>query len=347
MNRFSIEHSARDPLAGGEDASGAADTPFSLLEHLPIGLLVTDPDACIVFTNAFIEQMLGYDRGALLGQSVEILVPERSRSGHVDMRRLFAGNPRERHMGAGRDLVARCRDGCEIPVEIGLKPIRAQGRSFVLAILIDISERKLAEERQRLLIGELNHRIQNLFTVVQSVALNSLSADRALVESREVFIERLHTLGRAYTILTEQEWRGVPLRQILEAETGAFADRVGLDGTDVMVRQEAAQSFALVLHELTTNAVKYGALSVPAGRVDVRWSVGQDDRPGLFALSWEETGEMTVTPPSRTGYGRKIIEDTVRRIGQYQIEYAPSGLKFRMEVPISTVGWVIEDRPAP
>ena len=85
MNGFSIEHSARDPLAGGEDASGVADTPFSLLEHLPIGLLVTDPDACIVFTNAFIERMLGYDRGALLGQSVEILVPERSRSGHVDI----------------------------------------------------------------------------------------------------------------------------------------------------------------------------------------------------------------------------------------------------------------------
>lgn len=335
------------PLAGGEEASGVADTPFSLLEHLPIGLLVTDPEACIVFVNAYVEQMLGYDRGELLGQSVEILVPERSRSEHAGMRRMFAGSPRERHMGAGRDLLARCRDGNAIPVEIGLKPIRTQGRDFVLSILIDISERKRAEERQRLLIGELNHRIQNLFAVVQSVALNSLSADRSLVDSREVFIERLHALGRAYSMLTEQEWRGAPLRQILEAETGAFADRVSLAGTDVMVRQEAAQSFALVLHELTTNAVKYGALSGPAGRVEVRWSVSRWEGPEMFVLSWGEAGELTVAPPSRTGYGRKIIEDTVRRIGQCQIEYAPSGLKFRMEAPIDKVGWVIEAKPAP
>jgi two-component sensor histidine kinase len=105
-----------------------------------------------------------------------------------------------------------------------------------------------------------------------------------------------------------------------------------------MVRQKAAQSFALILHELTTNAVKYGALSVPAGRVDVRWSVGRDRQPDLFVLSWEETGGPAVVPPTRTGYGRKIIENTIRRIGRHQIEYAPSGLKFRMEAPIEKIG---------
>jgi two-component sensor histidine kinase len=113
-----------------------------------------------------------------------------------------------------------------------------------------------------------------------------------------------------------------------------------------MVRQKATQSFALLLHELTTNAVKYGALSVPAGRVDVRWGVGLDHRPGLFVLSWEETGGPAVVPPTRSGYGRKIIEDTMRRIGKHQIEYAPSGLKYRMEAPIEKIGWVIEEKPA-
>ena len=326
------------------------ETPFrdfTLLEPLPIGLLVVDAGARIVFVNEYVEQMLGYGRGELLGQSVETLVPERSRIQHADLRREFAGAPRERPMGMGRDLLARRRDGSEIPVEIGLKPIRSEGLDFVLVVLVDISERKRIEERQRLLIGELNHRIQNLFAVVQSVALNSLSADRSLMDAREVFIERLQSLGRAYTMLTEQEWRGAPLRQILEAETSAFADRVRLDGIDVMVREKAAQSFALILHELTTNAGKYGALSVPTGRVDVRWSVGRDDRPGMFVLSWEETGGPTVVPPTRTGFGRKIIEDTMRRIGSYQIEYAPSGLKFRMEAPIDKVGWVIEDKLAP
>ncbi len=346
MKTSSTELSIRDPFAGGEESSSGADTFFSLLEHLPIGLLVVDPESRLVFANEYVEQMLGYDRGELLGESVEMLVPERLRIEHADKRRVFVGDLRERPMGAGRDLVAQHRDGSEIPVEIGLKPIRSQGRDYVLAVMIDIRERKRLEERQRLLIGELNHRIQNLFAVVQSVALNSLTADRSLANAREAFIERLQSLGRTYTIMTEQEWRGAPLRQILEAETSAFADRVTLDGIDVMVRQKAAQSFALLLHELTVNAIKYGALAVPTGRIDVHWSVGRD-RPGIFILSWEEAGGPTVVPPTRTGFGRKIIEDTMRRIGQHQIDYAPSGLKFRMEAPIAKVGWVIGDKPTP
>jgi PAS domain S-box-containing protein len=334
------------PLERSDDPSGDVQTPFSLLEHLPIGLVVVDPRAHIVFVNECVEQMLGYDRGELLGQSVEVLVPERLRVAHADMRRAFAEGPRDRPMGAGRDLVALHRDGSEIPVEIGLKPMRHEGRDYVLATLVDIRERKRLEDRQRLLIGELNHRIQNLFAVVQSVALSSLPGDRSIMDAREAFIERLQSLGRAYTMMTEQEWQGAPLRQILEAETSAFADRVSLAGIDVMVRQKAAQSFVLLLHELTTNAVKYGALSAPAGRIDVRWSVGGDDCPGMFVLSWDETSGPTVVPPTRTGFGRKIIDDTMRRIGKYQIEYAPTGLKFRMEAPIAKVGWVIENKPA-
>jgi PAS domain S-box-containing protein len=347
VNIHPMKASRSYPLERSEDPSGSEETPFSLLEHLPIGLLVVDPESRIVFANEYGEQMLGYDRGELLGKSVEMLVPERSRIAHEDMRRVFAVDPRERPMGAGRDLVALHRDGNEIPVEIGLKPIRREGRDYVLAIMVDIRERKRLEERQRLLIGELNHRIQNLFAVVHSVALSSLRGDRSLMDAREVFIERLQSLGRAYTILTEQEWQGAPLRQILEAETSAFADRVSLDGVDLMVRQKAAQSFALLLHELTTNAVKYGALSVPAGRVNVRWSVGGDDRPGMFILSWEETGGPAVMPPTRSGFGGKIIDDTMRRIGNYHIEYAPTGLNFCMEAPIEKIGWVIENTHAP
>ena len=295
VNIHLAEASPNYPLVRSENPSKGEETPFSLLEHLPIGLVVVDPRAHIVFVNECMERMLGYGRGELLGQSVEVLVPERLRVAHADMRRVFAAGPRDRPMGMGRDLVARRQDGTEIPVEIGLKPIRHEGRDYVLATLVDIRERKGLEDRQRLLIGELNHRIQNLFAVVQSVALSSLRGDRSIMDAREAFIERLQSLGRAYTMMTEQEWQGAPLRQILEAETSAFADRVSLAGIDVMVRQKAAQSFVLLLHELTTNAVKYGALSAPAGRIDVRWSVGGDDRPGMFVLSWEETGGPTVT----------------------------------------------------
>ncbi|MGZ8371605.1 MAG: PAS domain S-box protein [Rhodoplanes sp.] len=326
------------------------DVFYTLLESSPNGLLVIDAEARIVFVNEFAERMLGYGRDELLDKRVETLVPERFRISHMELRRAFTSVPRDRPMGMGRDLWARRRDGKEIPVEIGLKPIRSEGHDLVLVVLVDISARKRIEERQRLLIGELNHRIQNLFAVIQSVALHSLGGNRPLLETREVFVDRLQSLGRAYTMMTEQEWRGAPLRQILAAETSAFAERVSLDGIDLMVRQKAAQSFALLLHELTTNAVKYGALSVPAGRVDVRWRVdredGRDDSPGVFVLSWEETGGPVVVVPTRTGYGRKIIEDTMRRIGKHHIDYAQAGLKYRMEAPIEKVGWIIDEKPA-
>ena len=343
-------HSALNSLQDGVSALNAAEAPFrdfTLLKSLPLGLLVVDPAGRIVFLNDYVERVFGYGRGELIGQWVETLVPERSRIKHADLRRVFAGAPYERPMGMGREVLARRRDGSEIPVEIGLKQILSAGRDFVLAVLVDISERKRIEERQRLLIGELNHRIQNLFSVVQSMALHSLGGKRSLVDAREVFLERLQSLGRAYTMMTEQEWRGAPLRQILAAETSAFADRVSIDGIDLMVRQKAAQSFALLLHELTTNAVKYGALSVPGGRVMVRWSVDRESRPDQFVLCWEETGGPAVVPPTRAGYGRKIIQNTMRRIGKHQIEYAPLGLKFRMEAPIEKVGWVIEEKAAP
>jgi PAS domain S-box-containing protein len=333
--------SPEDAGRGAKPSNVDVETPvrdYTLLESLPIGLLVIDAEARIVFLNEYVERVLGYGHNELLGQLVDMLVPERFRVQHADLRQVFARTPRERLMGTGRDLWARRRDGSEIPVEIGLKPIRSGGRDFVLVVLVDISERKRIEERQRLLIGELNHRIQNLFAVIQSVALHSLSGTRSLMETREVFIDRLQSLGRAYTMMTEQEWRGAPLRQILAAETAAFADRVSLDGIDLMVRQKAAQSFALLLHELTTNAVKYGALSVPSGRVVVRWKVDRERDPGMFVLSWEETGGPSVVPPTRIGYGYKIIGDTMRRIGKHQIEYAPSGLKYRMEAPIEKVG---------
>jgi PAS domain S-box-containing protein len=179
LNVLPMKASPSDALEGSYDPSGDVQTPFSLLEHLPIGLLVVDPAANVVFVNEYVEQLLGYDHGELLGQSVEVLVPERLRVEHAEMRRAFAEGPRDRPMGMGRDLVALHRDGSEIPVEIGLKPMRHEGRDYVLATLVDIRERKRLEDRQRLLIGELNHRIQNLFAVVQSVALSSLRGDRS------------------------------------------------------------------------------------------------------------------------------------------------------------------------
>jgi PAS domain S-box-containing protein len=310
------------------------------------GVLIVDGAGRIVFVNIRTEHLFGYQTSELLGQPVEILIPERQRDAHRGMRAVFAQAPKMRQMGVGADFLARRKDGSEFQCEIGLNPIHSTS-DHVLAVITDITERKRGEEHQKLLIGELNHRIQNLFSVIQSVATNSLSGNPILVEARDAFVDRLQSLGRAYGMLTEQEWRGAPLRKILEAETSAFADQVSVDGPDVMVREKSAQSIAMVLHELTTNAVKYGALSADAGRVAVRWSIDSDQNAGKFALSWEEAGGPPVVPPTRTGYGSRVIDSTMRRLGTHQFEYAPGGLKYRMEAPLEKVGWVMNADTTP
>lgn len=305
------------------------------------GVLIVDGAARIIFANVRTEQLFGYQSSELLGQPVEILVPDRLRDRHRGLREVFAQAPKMRPMGAGRDFVARRKDGSEFNCEIGLNPLHSTS-DHVLAVVTDITERKRGEEHQKLLIGELNHRIQNLFAVIQSVAAHSMSGNPILTEARETFVDRLQSLGRTYTIVTEQNWRGAPIKQILTTELSMFADRVDFVGDDVMVRQNAVQIFALLFHELATNAVKYGALSAQSGRVSARWSIDQELGKAMFSFFWTESGGPVVLPPTRMGYGRRIIEDTVRRLGSYRIDYAPGGLKYEMHALLDEVGWAIE-----
>lgn len=338
-------YAQRRELARQRDRHAAALARLSAhIDNSPLAVVEFDADGRIIGWSKGAERMFGWraaEVAGFRGDELHWIDPDDARAFAALIAGMIGGGaPRET-----RPLRMRTAEGVVLDCEVYCSALLdAFGRLVsVNAQILDVTDRKRAEETQRLLIGELNHRIQNLFAVVQAVALHSLGGNRPLVEAREVFIDRLQSLGRAYTLMTEQEWRGAPLRQILAAEISAFADRVSFDGVDLMVRQNAAQSFALLLHELTTNAVKYGALSAPGGRVDVRWTLNHDSQPVKFILSWEESGGPLVAPPTRSGYGRKIIEDTIRRIGKHQIDYAPTGMKYRMEAPLEKVGWVIEN----
>ena len=305
-------------------------------------MVAVDLEGRIVLLNSEMEHMFGYRREELIGRSIEILVPKRLRSGHEGLRKVFGFAPQQRPMGAGRELHGERKDGTKFPIEIGLNPIAANSDNWVIATVIDITERKRAEDRQAILVGELQHRTQNLFAVIQSVAMHSLSGQRPLAEAREVFLGRLHSLSRSYAMLTEQSWQGAPMRQILAAELSGFSERVQLEGVDVMVRQSSVQSFALLVYELATNAVKFGALSALEGRISVRWRVERNAHPSTFLFTWAEEVGPTVVPPSREGYGRRIIEDVLRQSGKYRIDYAPAGLRCELEMLLDNVGWVTE-----
>jgi PAS domain S-box-containing protein len=170
----------------------------------------------------------------------------------------------------------------------------------------DIHERKLAEERQRLLINELNHRVKNSLATVQAIAFQTLKGGIPLEEARARFEARLLALSRAHNMLTERNWEGATLARVVGEATAHLAgpNRIQVEGPRIWLARKAALALALALHELLTNAGKYGALSTEAGTVSIRWDV-EGDRLGLV---WKERGGPEVSLPERQGFGSRLIE---------------------------------------
>ncbi|MFN3943685.1 MAG: HWE histidine kinase domain-containing protein [Allosphingosinicella sp.] len=171
----------------------------------------------------------------------------------------------------------------------------------------DIHERKVAEDHQRLLINELNHRVKNTLATVQAIAFQTLKGDIPLEEARARFEARLQALSRAHNMLTERNWEGAPLERVVADATEYLAGeraRFEVAGDPIWLAPRAALALSLALHELGTNAAKYGALSAEGGRVSIRWSTGE----GRLRLVWKESGGPPVVAPARRGFGSRLIE---------------------------------------
>lgn len=209
---------------------------------------------------------------------------------------------------------------------------------------------KALRDRQTLLMRELAHRGKNLVSVVRAIAARSLSGDRTLDEAREVFIGRLQALANTYDTLTDETPESAPLHEIVSASLNSLSDRTEVRGPVVAVHAKTAQTLALVFHELTTNAAKYGSLSVETGRIDVTWELtrhGRDDT--WFKLAWIESGGPRVAPPARKGFGSAIITSVVGQELNCQpaMDYAEDGFRYRLECSLSALTGAREELPAP
>ena len=316
----------------------------SLIETALNGVIVVDGKGTISFVNAMAEKLFGYSRSELVGQNIEVLVPGHLAEAHRALRTTYMRAPQTRPMGAGRDLYARRKDGSEFPVEIGLNPLHGERRRAILTTVLDISERKKLAEQQELLFRELHHRTQNLFAVVQSIANRTFPDD---IGQKKQFVDRLHALAGAQTILAGAAWKGAPLDQLLRAELDAFTDRAIITGCDIVINPAAAQSFALIAHELATNASKYGALSVPTGNIVVTGEIQHDGATSMFKLRWLEQNGPKVTEPERQGFGSTVLVKAVKAFGaQAQIEYDPDGLRYELSARLATIEPLLASSPA-
>jgi two-component sensor histidine kinase/PAS domain-containing protein len=190
----------------------------------------------------------------------------------------------------------------------------------------DLSEVKRAEELQRLLANELNHRVKNSLATVQSIVTTSLRSAEDLETARKAVDARIISLAGAHDLLTDRSWSGADLNDLVARVIAPFGSgQIAVDGPSLDVPPKQALALSLALHELATNASKYGALSRPAGRVELRWAV----QGGQLHLSWRETGGPKVVAPSRRGFGSRLLEDVLASDldGQSRLEFAADGVR--------------------
>ncbi len=225
---------------------------------------------------------------------------------------------------------------------VPIRPVGGQVTEWFGAAT-DITERKLHDEHQRLLVNELNHRVKNTLAIVQSMAVQTLrnGGDTALAAER--FEARLHALAQAHDVLTRKFWESAQIEEIVRIAVAPGEDETGrfdLHGPAVDLDPQRALALSMALHELCTNATKYGALSVPAGRVEIHWTRDTDGGQARLVLCWEERGGPPVVAPTRRGFGTRLIERGLRHDlrGEVTLTFAPTGVACRITAPLPNEG---------
>ena len=209
------------------------------------------------------------------------------------------------------------------------------------SVAVDISDRKASEDQLRLVLRELTHRCKNMLAVIHAIARQTASRTRSVDDFVDRFSARLVAIGCSHDLLIADDWHGASLRMLVEQQLGEHADRIAgqiaIEGEDVMLKPEAVQNLGLALHELATNALKYGSLSEPQGRVSIRWKFCED--ASKLRLTWQERGGPPVTPPERSGFGRAMIETVVGRAleGDVVLSFPPKGVRCEIVIPLAQV----------
>ncbi|WP_267397644.1 MULTISPECIES: PAS domain S-box protein [unclassified Sphingomonas] len=228
-------------------------------------------------------------------------------------------------------------DGSRLRTEISSVPLRDERGHIIgaVSVVIDVHEREQAAEQQAILTGELAHRMKNLMAMVQAIVHQSLRSAVTLDDARASVSERFQALTQAQDLLTAYSGLASDLGRVVTTALASINDgeRVAIGGDPVAIGAPAALSFTLVLHELATNALKYGALSLPDGKVMVQWTLDRQQAGEKLILTWAEAGGPIVLAPTRRGFGTRLIDSIGRSFGGFsELSYDPAGVRWLVEV---------------
>jgi len=305
---------------------------IAIVESSDDAIVSKDLNGVIATWNRGAERLFGYMAHEVIGKPVTILIPEDRHTEEAHILERIRRGDRIEHF----ETLRRRKDGSLVTVSLTVSPVTDESGRIIGASKIarDITEQKRREEQIALLAREADHRTKNLMALAQAtVHLTNADTPEQLKSAIE---GRLRALANAHAALAQSRWAGADLRDLVTEELAPYCQaddtRAAFSGPSVMLEQEAAQAMALTLHELATNAVKYGALSVPGGRVNVEWRLHTLREIGF---RWIETNGPAVKPPTRDGFGKRVIERMIcsQLNGELNFDWREEGLVCDIVLP--------------
>lgn len=344
---------ARANIAGRERRVAVLARLASVVETAMDAVISVDRRQKIALFNAAAEKMFGCDAVSALGRPLDDFIPARFRSAHAKHVEAFGRTGVSgRTMGRLGDLTALRADGVEFPIEASISQAWVDGELLFTVILRDISERHAAAEIQRLLIGELDHRVKNTLAMVQAIANQTAKAYADPKDFAESFNGRVRAMASAHTLLTRAGWKGADLSDLIREQMMLGNDpRILFSGPGVFLEPQIALHFGMVLYELGSNARKYGALSSGVGQIELAWGVETIENETFLHFDWIERGGPPAKPPSQRHFGTRLIESSLTHAlhGKVDLDFAPAGLRCMIKLPLGQsvilegVGKVLEE----
>jgi PAS domain S-box-containing protein len=313
-------------------ALNAAQRIASIVEGSDDAILSEDLNGGITSWNHGAERLYGYSADEVIGKSIAILLPPEQQDEEIKILECIRRSERVEHC----ETIRIHKKGSRVEVSLTVSPIKNAEGMVVGASKIarDITERKRTEAQITNLANEAEHRAKNVLAVMQ--AMVHLSQADTAQDLKDAIEGRIQALANVHTLFVRSRWVGAELRNLIEQELLPYAGQGGactlIDGPPVLLNREAAQTIAVAMHELATNAVKYGALSVAAGLVRIEWSRAAD---GKLLLQWTEEHGPAVHAPTRKGFGTRVIESMVRSAnGEVRLDWRAEGFACRITMPI-------------
>jgi PAS domain S-box-containing protein len=307
----------------------------AIVESSNDAILSQDLDGAITSWNRGAEGLFGYSAEEIIGQTAAILLPPDRPIEEADLLKRIWRGERIDHFETAR----RRKDGSLVEISLTVSPIRDTIGRVVGASKIarDITERRRAQRQKALILGEIKHRIKNTMATVQAIASQTLRS--ASSGERSAFFARLHALASAQDLLTPESWDRALLQNVIRRVLQPFQEkhyerfRIGGSG-DLWLSADRSVLLALVLHELATNAVKYGALSNGHGQVSLTWKMVSNADPAKIVLMWIESGGPPVKPPEDKGFGSLLIERVIASLGTASVDFSPQGVTCTLEITV-------------